>query len=226
MKIKIRRDASVLEMNNWLEMNGWLAELRDDGSAEQAGHGRDEAGDGGPEPGHAAAAAPANRPTESAEIRARTEMTERAAIGDQLRLPIAWCEMGSCISHHADPAALGEADIRARAIFAGWRVDALGRLACPRCQQSEPRFRASHPVALWDRDAAITRVALMAAAMRNDRTADSPAGGDHPSLWLQIGSLRVRPWTGRPHVPEDGSSAVGRLPFSCARYAVGSGSTA
>jgi hypothetical protein len=59
------------------------------------------------------------------------EITERAAIGDELRIPLAWCEMGSCISHYADPAALGEADIRARAIAAGWRVDALGQLACP-----------------------------------------------------------------------------------------------
>ena len=47
-----------------------------------------------------------------------------------------WCEMGSCISWHADPAALGEADTRARAIAAGWRIDALGRLACPQCQQN------------------------------------------------------------------------------------------
>jgi hypothetical protein len=74
--------------------------------------------------------------------------------------------MASCISHHADRAALGEADIRARAILAGWRVDALGRLACPRCQQNGAGFRASRPVALWDRDAAITRALLMTAALR------------------------------------------------------------
>jgi len=74
--------------------------------------------------------------------------------------------MGSCISHHADRAALGEADIRARAILAGWRVDALGRLACPRCQQNGAGFRTPHPVALWDRDAAITRALLMTAALR------------------------------------------------------------
>ena len=51
-----------------------------------------------------------------------------------------WCEMGSCISRHADPAALGEADARVRAIKAGWRIDALGRLACPRCQAVEFRL--------------------------------------------------------------------------------------
>ena len=42
----------------------------------------------------------------------------RAIIGDELRTPTAWCEMGSCISWHADRSALGEADIRARAISA------------------------------------------------------------------------------------------------------------
>lgn len=100
------------------------------------------------------------------KTRARAQPTERAAIGDQLRVPIAWCELGSCISQHADRAALGEADIRARAISAGWRIDALGRLACPRCQQTGAGFRASHPVALWDRDAAITRALLMTAVLR------------------------------------------------------------
>jgi len=177
-------------------MNDWIAKLRDDGRAEPAG-------DGGPKSETAAVAPPANRLNASVEARAGAEarlnasvearagaearagvearagaeITERAAIGDQLRIPIAWCEMGSCISHHTDPAALGEADIRARAISAGWRIDALGRLACPKCQQSGPGFRASHPVALWDRDTAITRATLMAAAMRNDGISDSPAGG-------------------------------------------------
>jgi hypothetical protein len=34
MKLKIRRDdASAPETNEWLEMNDWFAELRDDGSA-------------------------------------------------------------------------------------------------------------------------------------------------------------------------------------------------
>ena len=46
-------------------------------------------------------------------------------------MPIMWCEMGSCISWYADPAALGEADTRARAIGAGWRIDALGQAGLP-----------------------------------------------------------------------------------------------
>ncbi len=91
-------------------------------------------------------------------------------------MPIMWCEMGSCISWHADPAALGEGDARARAIGAGWRVDAFGRLACPRCQQTDPGFRASRPVVKWDRYTAIARAARIA-AVRNDRTASQ-----HPAV--------------------------------------------
>jgi hypothetical protein len=104
--------------------------------------------------GSAAPAAPASR----------AGAAVRAVIGDQLRTPIMWCEMGSCISWHADPAALGEADTRARAIAAGWRIDALGRLACPRCQQDDPGFWAARPVVPYDRDTAIARIAPVPAA--------------------------------------------------------------
>jgi hypothetical protein len=149
------------------------AEPAADARVKPAGHARTEpGGDGGLEPAAAVVAPPVHRPVASVQAHARVEASacaetsERAAIGDQLRIPIAWCEMGSCISHHADRAALGEADIRARAISADWRIDALGRLACPRCQQSGAGFQASHPVALWDRDAAITRALLMTAALR------------------------------------------------------------
>src|SRR5207253_1740078 len=103
------------------------------------------------------------------EAAARAEMTVRAVIGDQLRMPVMWCEMGSCISWHADPAALGEADTRARAIGAGWRIDAFGRLACPRCQQTDPGFWATGPVVPWDRYTAVARAAR--AAGRGDGTA-------------------------------------------------------
>jgi hypothetical protein len=87
----------------------------------------------------------------------------RAVIGDQLRMPITWCEMGCCISWHSDPAALGEGDARARAIGADWRIDAFGRLACPRCQQTDPDFRASRPVVPWDRYTAIVAAARITA---------------------------------------------------------------
>ena len=104
----------------------------------------------------------------------------RAVIGDQLRMPIMWCEMGSCISWHADPAALGEADTRARAIAAGWRIDALGRLACPQCQQNDPRYRAARPVVPRDRSTAIARTGRIPAALRSGRDPGRAASGYPP----------------------------------------------
>jgi hypothetical protein len=128
-------------------------------------------------PPPAPAAAPPRASTSGrAGTKAGIEITERAAIGDELRIPLAWCEMGSCISHYADPEALGEADIRARAIAAGWRVDALGRLACPQCQQGDSWFWTAHPVALWDRDTAVAMTTLLAAAVREITGADGAAG--------------------------------------------------
>src|SRR5215510_10598585 len=106
---------------------------------------------------------------------------ERAVIGDQLRIPIVWCELAQCISHHTNPAALGEADIRARALSAGWRFDRLGRLTCPECQQSSPWFWPAHPVALQDREAAAIMVALMAAHHRRNG-ADHTAEVAHEAL--------------------------------------------
>lgn len=75
-----------------------------------------------------------------------------AVIGDELRQPAAWCDFGDCISRFTDPAALGELDLRARAIAAGWRFDALGRLACPRCQQNDASFWATRPLRPWRDD--------------------------------------------------------------------------
>ena len=93
------------------------------------------------------------------EPRADAGAGGRAVIGDELRIPIMWCEMGSCIAWYTDPAALGEADTRARAIAAGWRIDALGRLACPTCQQTDPCFWTARPVMPWDRYVAMVRAA-------------------------------------------------------------------
>jgi hypothetical protein len=88
-----------------------------------------------------------------------------ALIGDELRTPMVWCELdpGHCVSWHADRAALGVADVRARAIAAGWRIDALGRLTCPQCQQRSTTFRATQQVVLWDRAYALTMAAREAA---------------------------------------------------------------
>jgi len=178
MKMKIRPDDASM-----LELNDWLAELREDGWADAPSDDRPEPpgddlaespGDDRPEPpGDDLAEPPGDdrpRPVSDARPEASAEPdhrpaepdarpTVRAVIGDQLRMPVMWCEMGSCISWHADPAALGEGDMRARAIGAGWRIDALGRLACPTCQQADPNFRASHQVVPWDRYTAMARAA-------------------------------------------------------------------
>jgi hypothetical protein len=109
---------------------------------------------------HAAARAPAAQPEPS--------VTARAVIGDQLRIPVMWCELGSCVAWFADQAALGEADTRARAVSAGWCVDSLGRLACPSCQQTDPHFWTPLPVVAWDRYLAMTRAARAAGLSRLD----------------------------------------------------------
>ena len=72
-----------------------------------------------------------------------------AVIGDELRMPAVWCELGSCISRFTDAAALGESDVRSRALAVGWRQDALDRLACPSCVQHDPKFRTSYPIVPW-----------------------------------------------------------------------------
>lgn len=72
--------------------------------------------------------------------------TERAVIGDQLRLPMAWCQSGTCINRYADPDALGEVDVRVRAVIAGWCADAFGRMICPSCQQREHVWSTRAPV--------------------------------------------------------------------------------
>jgi hypothetical protein len=68
---------------------------------------------------------------------------QRAVIGDEIRIPILWCEFGQCIEWYAHADALGERDVRARALAAGWRYDALGRLACPACVQCDASFWAA-----------------------------------------------------------------------------------
>lgn len=65
-------------------------------------------------------------------------ITGHCVIGDQIRVPAAECAMAGCGAAFADPAALGEADNRARAVTAGWAKDALCRLVCPDCQRDRP----------------------------------------------------------------------------------------
>jgi hypothetical protein len=206
MKIKIRSDeTSKLQKHGWSQMGDWLAELRDDSQARppEEIHG---AADGADAPrseaiaqaaaraeaeaiAHAEAAQAAARAEAEvaahaqaearaqAEVAARAGAIERAVIGDQLRMPVMWCEMGSCISWYTHPAALGEEDTRARAIGAGWRIDALGRLACPQCQQTDPGFWAARPVVPWDRYLAIARAARIAAVSGASTSVSAWTGG-------------------------------------------------
>ena len=216
MKIKIRPDdVGAPGGNEWAEMNGWLAELRDDsaegpvmdgqrGPADDRQRGpvdgrrgpvdarqqdpadgsRESPVDGrqgdraGKSPARPAGDTPA-RPARPGSAAPPAGAPVRAVIGDELRMPIMWCEMDSCISWHADRTALGEADVRARAIRAGWRIDALGRLACPQCQQTKVAFRATRPVVLWDRATAIAMAARATApdAVRPGRRARAGAPG-------------------------------------------------
>ena len=114
MKIKIRPDdPDMLQEPDWRQMNGWLAEIRDDDHARPASddHARRAPG-GDPQPEAAAEPEVLAEPEAAAEpARAeapdRDATTERAVIGDELRMPIMWCEMGSCISWRTDHSALG-----------------------------------------------------------------------------------------------------------------------
>ena len=159
------------------------------GYAVPAGYGWAEPADGSAQPQAPAApavpAAPATpvvpaRPAAPAAPAGPARAAVRAVIGDQLRMPVMWCEMGSCISFHADRAALGEADVRARAIGAGWRIDALGRLACPRCQQADPGFRPSGQVVPWDRRTALARTARASRATVRSSSAPGRAVSGYP----------------------------------------------
>jgi hypothetical protein len=69
----------------------------------------------------------------------------RAIIGDELRIPILWCEFGTCVAYYTHADALGERDLRGRAQSAGWCYDLLGRLACPACVQHDPTFWVARP---------------------------------------------------------------------------------
>jgi hypothetical protein len=176
MKIKIRTENASAHTDEWPGMDEWLAELREDDRDEPPGDHVVTAADTGLARSSDLALAPAQAEVRAlaeayalvearvlaegrVEPRADAAAGGRAVIGDELRIPIMWCDMGSCIAWYTDPAALGEADTRARAIAAGWRIDALGRLACPTCQQTDPCFWTACPVVPWDRYVAMVRAA-------------------------------------------------------------------
>ncbi len=161
MKTNVRNEDAIAQAM------GWLDELREEVRAEPVFETAGEPATAGGPPA-SGTARPPDPVSDGPEMRESFEVIETAPIGDALRIPIAWCEMDSCISHYGHPAALGEADIRARAIAAGWRVDALIRLACPQCQRSVPWFRTTHPIVRWDRDRAVRAATRMTAAVRDD----------------------------------------------------------
>ena len=163
MKTSVRNEDAIARAM------GWLEQLREEERAEPVFQSGGEPATASDPPAEATARPP-DRAGGRHEMRESAEIIEPAPIGDALRIPIAWCEMESCISHYSHPAALGEADIRARAIAAGWRVDALGRLACPQCLRSGPWFWTTHPIVRWDRARAVRAASLMTAAAREDAT--------------------------------------------------------
>jgi hypothetical protein len=169
MKTNVRNEDAIARAM------GWLEQLREDGRAAPVSDSGGEPATADGPPGDAAAR-PLNTESGRHEMGEGAEIIEPAPIGDALRIPIAWCEMDSCISNYEHPAALGEADIRARAITAGWRVDALGRLACPQCQRSGPWFWTTHPIVPWDRHRAVSTLALMTEAVREDAAGDAGQG--------------------------------------------------
>ena len=95
----------------------------------------------------AAQAGRAPVPPPPAVSRGARPVPVRAIIGDEIRIPFMWCEFGTCDATYTHPDALGERDLRARALAAGWRYDALGRRACPGCAQHDPTFWTARPPA-------------------------------------------------------------------------------
>ena len=107
-------------------------------------------------------------------------------IGDQLRMPVMWCEMGSCVSWHADPAALGEADTRARAINARLAHRCPRPAGLPPMPADRPRLLGRPPGRAVDRSMAIARTARLpavpgdGAALRSSRDPGRAASGCPP----------------------------------------------
>jgi hypothetical protein len=139
-------------------------------------------------------AAPGTALPQPADGRVRTDplagpvaITEWAVLGDTIRRPAVWCEMPGCISRHDHPAALGQADIRARALAAGWCHDAVGRLVCSSCQQRNPDLWITH------------RLARQHRAPTGSRRHDSgqTRAGRPRGIWTAV-SARARAFVGGP----------------------------
>ena len=101
--------------------------------------------------------------------------SERAVIGDALRIPVLWCQFGTCIGRFTHADALGEADVRRKGVAVGWRQDAFGRWACPGCVQRDATFRVVYP---------------LVPARHADQAADRPRAA--PSAWDSVEPPRIR----------------------------------
>ena len=162
-------------------------------------HGGAELPAGGPAGTHQDRGLAPGRPTERVAADPLTgpvAITERAVFGDQMRQPIVWCQISSCISRYEDPAALGEADIRSRAISAGWRHDAVDRLACPHCQQHSPQLWVAYPVARCTSKPAGER----SASSGHARPGRLVAVGQAVAAWYRNFNIRQGGRTGWPEL--------------------------
>jgi hypothetical protein len=152
-------------------------------------------------------------PAPGASLTGPVVASERAVIGDELRQPALWCDFSPCLARFTDPAALGDGDLRARAYAAGWRNDALGRLACPDSQQHDPSFWATRQVRVW------TPATIAAHVPGPPRVAElgptGPAGADpragHMVVWPTVAAAPGpgEPRSIPPEASEPGSSVWG-----------------
>jgi hypothetical protein len=201
--------------------DGGPAETQDDGPADTEAGGPAETQDDGRARSPRHSHLPPGAPAAADRLVPCAGDSVRAVIGDQLRIPIMWCEMDSCISWYPYPAALGEADVRARAISAGWRVDAVGLLVCPQCQQTAPGFQSPRPVALWDRANAITEGAPMASVPADDAVASAARELSHdlrrPDPSPEAAASALQELSHDLRRPADVDDAVGNAPREVGR---------
>lgn len=130
----------------------------------------------------------------------RYEITMRAIIGDELRIPVLWCQFGSCVNRYTDSGALGERDLRYRAVASGWRFDALGRLACPSCLQHDASFWPTRAPAVIARPpAAMPRPPVV--APRPPEAMPRPPAPRPPEAMLRPPAVTPQPPVAVPESP-------------------------
>ena len=194
------RHTRPLAAGRWagrLAVGRWASRIAERGLA------RPPADSRGP-PGHPPTDADAARPRHDSLVDPLA-ITGRCVIGDQLRLPATCCDIAGCGAEFTDPAALGEADNRVRALAAGWSVDAFDRLVCLTCQQRDdatwPRMPGPEPdtghapapasVAPRPRDGGSPATR---AKIAGSRSASGPGSAVGPGSAISLGRHRRPPW--------------------------------